>query len=71
MDGAFEHCPEAVTLYTAKWKTNFVCRRSKNLKPEIAVKALSDYLATEINIIHDIHRTEIYISEKEGLKELE
>ena len=44
----------------------------KNLKPEIAVKALSDYLATEINIIsYDIHRTEIYISEKECLKVFE
>lgn len=44
----------------------------KNLKPEIAVKAFSDYLASEINIIsYDIHRTEIYISEKEGLKVFE
>lgn len=41
----------------------------KNLKPEIAVKAFSDYIASDINIIsYDIHRTEIYISEKEGLK---
>lgn len=44
----------------------------KNLKPEIAVKAFSDYLASEINIIsYDIHRTEIYIREKEGLKVFE
>lgn len=44
----------------------------KNLKPEIAVKAFSDYLAPKINIIsYDIHRTEIYISEKEGLKVFE
>lgn len=61
-------CTETEDGYATEFELTLAAGGQKNLKPEIAVNALCDALDSKVTA-YDIHRTQIYCQNKDGIIE--